>query len=515
MTDKVHNVRHDGFDRARFEEIVASTPQLAEPRARLERLLPHVDALLMDLFAAVYKLNVVLEREDEVKASVLLNRRVVKSLFDDPRFHQLRQRTELDLASSRQALVILARRVLDGLRTGDRLVASELAQGMEAADAESALDDLEAMKRRLEELGDEHGSTWEKVASELDADTRAAQQKIADLRKSQKKTAHDLPVAFDHDVSGAVEDLNDNLSDVQEALSAYGIGGGGRGATDPDLRLDLGQRLMKSKKLRLLARLLGAMKEVAFEARKQRIARAPQITHAVKTGNDLSHLLPAELLGLSPTRPGLHRDFLRRFEESQLLQYELEAPADRGPLVVCVDGSASMQGTKEIWAKAVSLTLVELARRQKRRCLGIIFSSGPDVFEVELTARSGSSDRPRTARGSSRSALAAEEVLRFAEHFPAGGTSFEEPLERALHHVTRGRYRRGDIAFVTDGEASVSPDLVERVHTARKERRFMIRTIVIDAGAHRTSAVEQFSDDVRRVSDLTSDSLADVFAQFG
>lgn len=509
MSATVYSVRHDGFDRERFGEILDSTPQLDEARERLARLLPHPDALLMDLFAAVYKLNVVFEREADVRASALLNRRIVKGLFDDPRLGPLRQRTELDLVASRQALVVLALRVLGALRTGDRLVASELAAGMEAARTEEELDALEAQKKHLEELAERafDESTREDVERGLDRDAKAAQRELDAVRKAQKQTAHDLPVGFDHDMTGALEDLNENMGDVQEALSAFGLGGGGLHATDPDLRLDLGHRLLKSKKLRLLARLLGAMKEVAFEARKKRIARAPQMTHAVKVGRDLSHLLPVELLGLSKARPGLHRDFLRRYEESQLLQYELDAPADRGPLVVCVDGSASMQGSKEIWAKAVSLTLVELARRQKRKCLGIIFSSGPELFEVELTqtGKSKSARRP----------LSAEEVLKFAEHFPAGGTSFVEPLERGLEHVTRGAYRRGDIVFVTDGEASVPDALIERIEAERRQRRFAIRSIVIDVGAHQLGAVERFSDDVRRVTDLTNDSLADVFERFG
>jgi len=69
--------------------------------------------------------------------------------------------------------------------------------------------------------------------------------------------------------------------------------------------------------------------------------------------------------------------------------------------------------------------------------------------------------------------------------------------------------------FVTDGEASVPDALVQAIDEERRKRRFLIRTIVVDVEAHRTTAVERFSDDVRRVSDLTGDSLSDVFARFG
>ncbi len=39
----------------------------------------------------------------------------------------------------------------------------------------------------------------------------------------------------------------------------------------------------------------------------------------------------------------------------------------------------------------------KLARRQRRKCLGIIFSSGPELFEVELTSKGkpGCAQAPR------------------------------------------------------------------------------------------------------------------------
>ncbi len=83
-----------------------------------------------------------------------------------------------------------------------------------------------------------------------------------------------------------------------------------------------------------------------------------------------------------------------------------------------------------------------------------------------------------------------------------------------MHHVTQGEYRRGDVVFLTDGEASVPPDLLERLRESKKKHRFVIRSTVIDVDQHRTSELEEFSDDVRRVSDLTEDTLADLFARF-
>jgi uncharacterized protein with von Willebrand factor type A (vWA) domain len=484
-------VDHDGFDREVYESIRGRFPAVDEATQRLGRLLPHGEALVFDLFSVLYKLNVRVRPKAQVDASALMNRRIVRSVFDDPRLDELRARCALDAERAGEALGLLAHRVAEGLTTGDRVVASELMTGMEADQDERELYELKAQRAHLKDV-DWPDDVKGPLARALDDDIRRAKSRIKTRRGDLDQSAEQLPVSFDHDVGGALDDLNQGMGELDEAMGALGLGSG-NGKVDSRLRLELGHRLSKSKKLRLLARLVGAFKEVAFEARRKKVSRSPQTLHDVAMGRDLDHLLPAELLGL---RPGpLHREFRRRYAENQLLHYALEGPKSKGPMVVCVDGSSSMHGSSEIWAKAVALTLVELARRQRRRCWGIIFSGGPECHEVELAA-------PRAT------SLAPQAVFEFAEHFPGGGTSFTEPLERALQRLTDRAYRRGDIVFITDGEAHVPPELVTRVDEARRRQGFKVRSVGI--GDARLDTLKAFSDDVRRV-DPASDSLADLF----
>ena len=67
-----------------------------------------------------------------------------------------------------------------------------------------------------------------------------------------------------------------------------------------------------------------------------------------------------------------------------MLQYRLreDEQKGKGPMVVCIDVSSSMQGDKELWAKAVSLTLMDIARRQRRLFRAVLFSSGPESLKV-------------------------------------------------------------------------------------------------------------------------------------
>ncbi|MEM1025777.1 MAG: VWA domain-containing protein [Myxococcota bacterium] len=497
----IFTVEHDGFDQDQFELLLPDTPALEASRERLAHLLPHPDALLMDVFALLFKLTFKVRPEKEVEASVLLNRRIVRSLRDDPRLEALRTRSALDARRSMELLATLAGMIADGLSSRETVVASELVVGMDAKDDEARMTQLEAEKENLESLPWSE-ATKSQLKKGLDEDQRRLRQELKRKRGAQKKSADDLPVNFDHAMSGALEALDQGQTDVDEAMAAFGLGSGQDQRTDGVLRAELGRKLARSKKLRLLARLLGAFKEVANEARRNKIQRAPQTLHDVSQGRDLDRLLPSELLGLRRSSR-LHRAFLRRYAESELLRYELRGPKQTGPMIICVDGSSSMAGSREIWSKAIALTFAEIARRQRRRCLGLIFSGGEQLWEVELS-------RPPRATGRARVSMDA--VSGFAEHFPGGGTSFEEPLRRGLEALTEGPYRRGDLVFITDGEASVTRTLLDEVEAARRRRRFFVQGIAL--GEARPASLS-FCDDIRTVHDLADDSLADLFAKVG
>ncbi len=499
--EQLETIELDGYDRELFFRLLRTEPGLSQSAERLGRLLPHPEPLLTDLFGVLFKLNVLVRPKQELSPAVLLNRRLVQAVLGHPGTRALRAGTALDESKTRDALVLIADRLLRALTRRGRLDPSHLADAGEVAEAQAALDDKRRVLDHIAALDGEDGldpsarqdakkAIQEEVAR-LEAQLRAARDRL-------DQQAEDLPIDLDNEIASSVERIGGELAELDAQLRGLGVGGGG--TTDARRRLELGERLAASKKLRLLAKLAGAFKDVAFEARKRALLAAPQTTHAVTQGRDLGRMLPSELPGLDRRRRGVHLDFLRRYVEGRLLQYDLRAPARRGPMVVCVDGSGSMTGSKEIWAKAVALTLMEIARRERRRCLALVFCDSETPFEVELLA----------PRAGSRPVVNDAAVLAFAEHFPGGGTRFEPPLTIALEAVTHGAFRRGDILFITDGEAPVSAELAAAVTAARKKHRFKLRAILVGGGGG--GDLHRVADEVRRVEDLAGDALADLYA---
>ncbi|MGH7918150.1 MAG: vWA domain-containing protein, partial [Candidatus Binataceae bacterium] len=275
------------------------------------------------------------------------------------------------------------------------------------------------------------------------------------------------------------------------------FGQGGRLAAGE--RLELGRRLARNKKIGELARLVGRFKQDARALRRKTLERGAAEAYDVERGTDLGRLIPAELVALH--HPALTLDFKRRLLEGAVLQYQLRANEQRGkgPMIVCIDVSSSMQGEKELWAKAVSLTLMDIARRQRRLFRAVLFSSGPDSLKV-LDLNRERRYQPELPK-----------VLDMAEYFPGGGTDFEAPIDAAVELLSDKKLKRGDIVIITDGECQVSPQWLAALRHRKDELRFSIFAVLVDLGSSELSTLARFSDKVSSVSKLTLEGTREIF----
>jgi uncharacterized protein with von Willebrand factor type A (vWA) domain len=199
--------------------------------------------------------------------------------------------------------------------------------------------------------------------------------------------------------------------------------------------------------------------------------------------------------------PGLRADFRRRLLEGEVLQYRLreDEQKGKGPMVVCIDVSSSMQGDKEFWAKAVSLTLMDIARRQRRLFRAVLFSSGLNSLKIiDLTQRRRY--QPELVK-----------VLEMAENFPGGGTDFQAPIDAAIALLEDKKLKRGDIVVITDGECQVDSQWLAELRDRKRELQFKIFAVLVDVGSSETSSLAQFSEHVSSVRQLTVEGSREIF----
>jgi uncharacterized protein with von Willebrand factor type A (vWA) domain len=487
-------VESDAFDRSAFAALVEDAPSLKQVLDAGGALVPHFRELLEDVFCLLYKLEPRWRDPSEVAPAAALNRVLLDALREHPLLAHVHGDTQLDEVASGIATVLIGEHVLGLLRREALLPRGDL---LDLWDLERQEDELRRRGEELSELDDSEAGEETRDAAE-----RAAKVAEARLRQKSQNMAQrlrEMPARARNALPDATSGLKRQLAEAQSDAHGWGTGLGSGGRSSPGRQIELGRRLATNPKLRKLGAAVGRMRALAMALRKRGVERANEEMYAVAMGSEIERLLPPELLALR--HPILRRDFARRLIEGRLLSYELRGLDDRGrgPMIVCLDGSASMAGEKEIWGKAVALTLLEIARRQRRLFRFIGFSSREEpLFTLDLNPRE-------------HHRVSVDRALDVAEHFPGGGTDFEMPLDAARDGLAAARWRRGDVVLITDGECRVDPAWAERFRADKKRLGFSLFSVLIDVGASSVETLAELSDKVTSVTRLTDEAVRDLF----
>ena len=504
-------VESDSYDRAVYARLRDDSPSLRNLEESGSALVPRFDALLRDLFCSLFKYNVIFFKDEAVLPSSALNRVLLTALHQGELAQLLREATILDEGKAGLATVLLGEGALKLLKAEKPLTRRDLldlwnAQKQEEIVQEKidAANDAKDLTKDLAKQGDlskEVKELLEQAANKLASEARAeearlrqqAKQLTEDLSRQQKE----LETRYLKEALKVARDLDDAAQEAESWSLALGSGY----KSSPGRQIELGKHLAGNDKLKKLAQMVGRMKQYALALRRKIFERTNEELFEVGLGAEVSRLLPHELVTLH--HPVLRKDFTRRFIEGELLLYSLRGLEEKGkgPVVVCLDGSSSMMGDKEVWAKALTLTLLEIARRQRRLFRSICFSSADTPLQIlDLNPR----ERYEVEIG---------KVMELAEYFPGGGTDFETPLDAARECIRQSRFKRGDIVFITDGECQVRPEWAAQFRTDKEEMGFSLFSILIDVGSSSMNVLKEFSDKITTVSRLTSEGVKDLFVK--
>jgi uncharacterized protein with von Willebrand factor type A (vWA) domain len=245
----------------------------------------------------------------------------------------------------------------------------------------------------------------------------------------------------------AVEDLRDAVDGLDGVAlgNMPGTGSGHDGTNSRSGARTLAQRLKHDDRLKRIALLAGRFKRIGAAKRRSKVRHGADEIMDVEQGGDLGRLLPAELVKLG--HPRFRLAALRALVERQALQYRMEGTEvlGRGPLVVCLDKSGSMDGPPDLWATAVALALLGQAQHEHRPFALLGFDG----------------------------ALKSEHVVGPGAPLPwealftgcSGGTNIDRVIDRALEIIAthQGALRRADVVLITDGASSA--DQAESLRT--------------------------------------------------
>jgi uncharacterized protein with von Willebrand factor type A (vWA) domain len=317
---------------------------------------------------------------------------------------------------------------------------------------------------------------FERLATECRGDADAAGAAVEKLVDELKTLSADsAPGTVRSGVRAAATAASAAVDALREAMA--GLEHVSTGAAP------LARRLRDDARLRRIAVLAGRFKRIAAAKRRHRSRHGADEISDLELGADLGRVLPAELARLRV--PRLRLALLRDLAERRCLQYQLTAAESlgRGPLVVCLDKSTSMEGQPDEWATAVALALLEIAQVE-RRTFGLVTFNDDVMFTAVV--------RPGEALPETALAVPC-----------SGGTDITKAVTAALDIIQHGDViRNADVVLVTDGgsDIAVAEQVRARAHTLD------VAILGIGIGVEK-SALTPWCDHVETVA--TTESLTD------
>lgn len=513
----------DRYDEAAFTSLKNKSSKLVELEESGHQKLTTFPPLMQDVYSSLYKSSPKLREAKAIAPSHRYNRSLVEQMMKTEQFKELRTYTQLDEFTSAMATLSLAASAIQLIPEETKEKLQEMNNLEEQTEnLEDKLDGLQNAAGEAEQQakqlssqakGKGNGAEAQKLqnqANKLSSQARDFSAQASNAQMSLDEAKAKLS-ELDEEVSEelqknipklrqatrkAAEEALEDAKETSEMLEAWGSEPGEIQQLPYEEKLRRAELIKSSHKMKELSKLVGRFKRIALATQKTKVKHTPTEVYDVALGDDLSKLLPSEILSL--THPHLKYDFYERWAGKRLLQFDLRGKekTGKGPIIICCDNSGSMDGSKELWSKAVALALLEIAKMQKRNYACIHFGDKSDPIKIiEVPKGQATFDK----------------VMEISGYFLNGGTDFEKPLTEAVALIEKSDFKKADIVFVTDGECAVTDEFLMEFKAVKKQKEFKVVSILVDMGSTTPTAVAEFSDDVKFVSEMSGEEAREIF----
>jgi len=435
-----------------------------------------------DTLFSLYKAKPELAEKRDLRPSHAVNRAVMEEMMNLPDYEKNRPisigdpiGTGLACAAMEPHLEVLFDKLSKAQEMAQQLdqMVSEYDELQQ--DAQSLMDSLD--DESDEEQAKNYQDDLDKINEALDALSKEIQNSESAL---DDELNAQQPTMSKH-LKDAMQDLSDSNDAIQQ-MESWGLSPGGMRKMSPEARIELSKKL-KTEKFKKMADIFGKMQSIAIHEQTHKVDYAPEEIYDLEQGADLHRVVPVDMLSLNDDI--LVYDWLHRFVERSLIQYALrgEDSVAKGGIILLEDGSSSMSGTREIWAKGIGLALLKIAAIQHRP-FHVVNFAGPGFFVRWDFDTSGDIIKSKkTHRGAERHYEGFEAIIDYAETTLNGGTNFETPFGVALDILTNQHNNdgsvNGDIVFLTDGECGMSQDSINSFKSEQTRLGFEVFGVAI------------------------------------
>ena len=334
-----------------------------------------------------------------------------------------------------------------------------------------------------------HASTkLSTVASEIAACSFAEQFSLLAAKVETSPQLQDFK-SFDIEIvaraAKASKAAAEGVQELESVVQAFGLGPGEPGSSDLNSIATTFKAVRGNPALLRICSLAGKFRQLAQGLHKARSKTGYEEVTGLEGGGDISRLVPSELMRLCI--PELELDFLRRFAERQCLcrEFEAEERVGLGPIVIVIDESGSMVGSRNESAKAIALTLSWIARKQGRWCGLVAFSGGTGHRVLALPPGKWNQ----------------VELYSWLESFLGMGSDQDVPVREmpAIFNEIGAPAGKTDLVYVTDAELRISEKKATEFKTWKASVKARLVSLVLNTDP---GALTSISDEVHLINSL-------------
>lgn len=504
-------ILHDRYDSGVYKDTVSEYPPMQETITATEEKLPDVHTFAEDAFHSFYKYAPTLRDESELTRTAQVRQHMLREIMGTKEY---RETYASGTASNPYASAIAANAITQEvlskvdrptrqqMNTTER-AEQEMRQHRDAAErAEQEADEEEDPNtaQHLREVAQAYRQKAAQAEQQAETSLQQLMEHMTDIEDTTRRASRN-----------ALKRVQSEIEEVNDATNAFAGSGYGyeQGQQQQMLgvkeKIALANRIRDNRKLALIARLAGRLENTAMQKQRTKVKHPPDTIVGVELGNNLTQVLPTEMLLLADEWTELL--FFQRYLEHALMQWEMIGyePQDRGPIIACTDTSESMldplsnsqdmmEISKEIWSKACILALRSIAAKQNRDFAVLYFSSYGELKEYHFPKGKSSMDY----------------LIDCAEFFFNGGTSFNDWMVKSLEIAERTTYKNADLIVITDGDALISDETRDNYNTQREERKMHAYGIMLDADPSKRAlaTLKSVTDAMITISDLKRDGEA-------
>lgn len=238
--------------------------------------------------------------------------------------------------------------------------------------------------------------------------------------------------------------------------------------------------ISKNKGVKDLLDMLGRLRQAEKTSKKELVKTISHIKEQVidinskeeiigiTIGRDIEHALPQELALLGDEDTSLLFDL--KYVEGRLMSFDMQGISEsikgteedklvevseeeqKGPVIICVDTSSSMQGSPETITKAITLYMATKAIGEKRDCYLINFSTGIETMDLSGT-------------------MGIEKVIEFLKKSFNGGTDASPALSHAVNMMQIEQYKSADVLMISDFVmGSLDSEVMKKITLAKENK---------------------------------------------